>query len=337
MAPTALQAESAPKTYEFPKSKLATCPLKSTGSIDSFKQIILTPIIGTEYPETNIVDEILNASNAEQRIRDLAIKSRSITGKGVWASTNSRVPVSERGVVFFRKQDNLTNDLQKKLILRLGELTCRPATNSLHIHPVFNDNRELGGTDAEISNISSVQRNVLYKDSDYSRMAAVWHSDISFEREPADYSSLRLTQLPESGGDTLWASGYEMYDRISKPYQKFLETLTATHIGSTFHQMAATGKFELYTEPRGSPKNAGTALAASHPVCPLPKIHDSRLIIRSFEPIPLLGGSQFSLSVSFIFCKILCWSRVDWYKRLIPGLYRWIEPKRKPEHAEMVS
>ena len=86
MAPTALQAESAPKTYEFPKSKLATYPLKSTGSIDSFKQIILTPIIGTEYPETNIVDEILNASNAEQRIRDLAIKSRSITGKGVWAS-----------------------------------------------------------------------------------------------------------------------------------------------------------------------------------------------------------------------------------------------------------
>lgn len=168
--------------------------------------------------------------------------------------------------MFFRKQDNLTNELQKRLVLSLGELTCRPPTNSLHIHPVLNDSQEVGGDDIEISTISSVQRKDLYKDSDYSRLAAVWHSDISFEKEPADYSSLRLTQLPKTGGDTLWASGYEIYDRISKPYQKFLETLSATHIGVAFHRMAATGKFELYTEPRGSPKNIGTALAASHPV-----------------------------------------------------------------------
>lgn len=38
--------------------------------------------------------------------------------------------------------------------------------------------------------------------------AARWHSDIQFEKCPADYTSLRLTELPETGGDTLWASGY---------------------------------------------------------------------------------------------------------------------------------
>lgn len=57
---------------------------------------------------------------------------------------------------------------------------------------------------------------------------------------------LRLTELPETGGDTLWASGYEVgqdpnsirdlaltceqvCDRISPAYQKFLESLTGTY------------------------------------------------------------------------------------------------------------
>lgn len=114
--------------------------------------------------------------------------------------------VSQRGVVFFRAQDNLTNDLQKELILRLGRLTGRPATSSLHIHPVLNNERELGGTDPEISTISSVQFDKFYKQtgpgelSPKKQKAASWHSDIAFEPAPADYTSLRLTKLPPTGG-----------------------------------------------------------------------------------------------------------------------------------------
>ncbi|RDW56998.1 hypothetical protein BP6252_13916 [Coleophoma cylindrospora] len=243
MAPSAMEVD-APSTN---KSNMPA-PMKASGSLNQFRSDDLTPVIGTEFCDLNIVNDLLNSPEAEQRIRDLAIT------------------ISERGVVFFRAQDNLTNDLQKKLILRLGELTGRPSTNSLHIHPVLNSTRELGDVDEEISTISSVQRQTLYKDSDYTKQAAVWHSDISFEVAPSDYTSLRLTQLPRTGGDTLWASGYEMFDRVSKPYQKFLETLTATHVGSAFHHMAESGKFELYTKPRGSPDNVGTALQASHPV-----------------------------------------------------------------------
>lgn len=71
--------------------------------------------------------------------------------------------VSQRGVVFFRAQDNLTNDLQKKLIIRLGQLSGRPAESGLHIHPLLNSERELGGDDLEISTISSKQHRKLYK------------------------------------------------------------------------------------------------------------------------------------------------------------------------------
>ncbi|GKZ36631.1 hypothetical protein AbraIFM66950_007806, partial [Aspergillus brasiliensis] len=49
--------------------------IHSTGSLDAFNPILVTPVIGTEFPKDscNIVDDILNAENAEQRIRDLAV------------------------------------------------------------------------------------------------------------------------------------------------------------------------------------------------------------------------------------------------------------------------
>jgi alpha-ketoglutarate-dependent taurine dioxygenase len=93
-----------------------------------------------------------------------------------------------------------------------------------------------------------------------------WHSDIAFEPVPADYSSLRLEVLPKTGGDTLWASGYEIYDRISAPYQKFLEGLSATFSQPGFIEAAEKGGFTIYDKPRGAPENVGRELKAEHPV-----------------------------------------------------------------------
>ena len=92
---------------------------------------------------------------------------------------------------------------------RLGQLSGKPATSGLHIHPISNASREHGGKDNEISVISSEQQKKLYAD----RFAAAgwigerrqsnknqWHSDITFEPIPSDYALLRLTQLPKTGG-----------------------------------------------------------------------------------------------------------------------------------------
>lgn len=130
-------------------------------------------------------------------------------GERTFVVANSRSKVSQRGVVFFRAQDELTNDLQKKLILRLGELTGRPKTSTLHIHPVLNNGLELGGDDPEISTISSKQfsRLKIAQPSHNGEQVSLkkqnnaqWHSDIGFEPVPADYTSLRLVQLPKTGG-----------------------------------------------------------------------------------------------------------------------------------------
>ncbi|KAH8885950.1 taurine dioxygenase family protein [Thozetella sp. PMI_491] len=230
-------------------------PLRLSGALEKFKYEESTPAIGREFFDVNIVDDLLNAPDADDLLRDLAIT------------------ISQRGVVFFRAQDNLTDGLQKQLVHRLGQLAGKPAESTLHIHPVYNNTAEFGvPDDAEISTISSVERNKVFRferEKDRRRYdSADWHSDIQFEPAPADYTSLRLTQLPRTGGDTLWASGYEIYDRFSKAYQQFFDSLTATFIGDGFIRAANNNpeKVKLYEEPRGNPKNIGRALSAVHPV-----------------------------------------------------------------------
>lgn len=224
-------------------------PLKLSGALEKYKYEDTTPLIGREFIGVNIVDELLSDDAA---LRDLAIT------------------ISQRGVVFFRAQDNLTNDLQKELVHKLGLLSGKPPSSTLHTHPVLNNTSEFGVPDAEISVISSVARKHIYKQDNSKRRydAAQWHSDIQFERKPADYTSLRLTKLPLTGGDTLWASGYELYDRFSKPYQRFFDGLTATFSGEGFLKAAEANpdRVKIHEGPRGAPENVGKDLTAVHPV-----------------------------------------------------------------------
>ena len=110
-------------------------------------------------------------------------------------------------MVFFRKQDDLDNDLQKELAQRLGELTGKPNSSGLHIHPIVNASRDFGGKDNEISVISSEQGKKLFKPGTFGELKQsqrkLWHSDITFEPVPSDYAILRLTELPKTGGGML--------------------------------------------------------------------------------------------------------------------------------------
>lgn len=92
-----------------------------------------------------------------------------------------------------------------------------------------------------------------------------WHSDSLFETCPSDFSFLRMQATPPAGGDTLWASGYELYDRLSPPLQALLASLTAECAQPVFRTACAAGGYEV-ASPRGSPRNVGSAFAPHHPV-----------------------------------------------------------------------
>jgi hypothetical protein len=160
-------------------------PLKLSGALDAYESFDVTPVIGREFVNADLA-EWLRAPNSDALLRDLAIT------------------ISRRGVVFFRKQDGITDDLQKELVQRLGELSGKPATSKLHIHPVSNSGREQGGKDDEISVISSEQAKKIYTRDTFGAKKQSnkeqWHSDITFEPIPSDYALLRLVQIPKTGG-----------------------------------------------------------------------------------------------------------------------------------------
>ncbi|KAK5705084.1 hypothetical protein LTR97_002198 [Elasticomyces elasticus] len=228
-------------------------PLQYSVSLDEYESFDVTNVIGKEFPALQL-SQILSD---DTKIRDLA------------------VTVSQRGVVFFRNQD-LTIDDQKLLGQKLGELTGKPKTSKLHKHALLNSKRGLsvdenGRVDDEISIISSEQNRRLYEDrykvASKHLASEGWHADITFERVPSDYAILKIVQPPEdAGGDTLWASGYEAYDRLSPAFKRLAESLTATHYQPEFNRTAAKYGLELIDDERGAPENKGLDFQATHPV-----------------------------------------------------------------------
>jgi len=119
-----------------------------------------------------------------------------------------RTALLEFGVIFFRDQP-ITGEQHLAIAAQFGEVD--------EPHPVFdNDER-----DARLTIIESKGR---AHDSEH-----YWHTDVSYQEAPSMGSILAAKKIPESGGDTLFASMYAAYDALAAPIRKMLEELTAQH------------------------------------------------------------------------------------------------------------
>ncbi|RAO68195.1 uncharacterized protein BHQ10_004207 [Talaromyces amestolkiae] len=231
-----------------------TVPLKLSGALDGYAHKEITPVIGTEFPDANVAD-MLHAPNADELLRDLAVM------------------VSQRGFCIFRHQSNLSIADEKLLCHRLGQLTTRPYTSSLYIHPVNQMELADGSIDPEVMSPSRNTKNKLYiREGGYSKgsernqsRADGWHTDGSFEHVPPDYTLLHMVKVPVegSGGDTMFASAYEAYDLLSPPMKKFLESLNATFM--PWDHKPENIINHMWKGTRGAPENQGPELRASHP------------------------------------------------------------------------
>lgn len=70
---------------------------------------------------------------------------------------------------------------------------------------------------------------VLQNDADRPPTVNNWHSDYSFAAEPDVASVLQAEVVPQSGGDTTWASMFAAYDSLSDGMKAHLDGMTATH------------------------------------------------------------------------------------------------------------
>jgi sulfonate dioxygenase len=107
--------------------------------------------------------------------------------------------VAERGVVFLRDQD-LDVHQQVSFGAYYGDL---------HIH-------QMAGIIPDLPWVHPIHKDHTSKNG---RAHQIWHSDVSYEIQPPGLTLLKMDTLPlagpdesEAGGDTIWASGYALYE-----------------------------------------------------------------------------------------------------------------------------
>lgn len=140
---TAKASTTALNTVSLSNGDGFTKPLMPLGLWDEHKHSEITPLIGTVFDEVNLA-EVLRSPDCDAKIGDLAVL------------------ISRRGLCVFPKQADLSVADQKLLCRKLGQLSTRPYTSDLWIHPVNQTKLPDGTLDGEVMSPSRDPKKKLY-------------------------------------------------------------------------------------------------------------------------------------------------------------------------------
>jgi taurine dioxygenase len=70
---------------------------------------------------------------------------------------------------------------------------------------------------------------VIKEPGDQLNFANAWHSDLSYLPAPPSYTLLHAWEVPDHGGDTVWANQYLAYETLSSGLKQTLAGLRAVH------------------------------------------------------------------------------------------------------------
>ncbi|UOR16776.1 TauD/TfdA family dioxygenase [Qipengyuania aquimaris] len=118
-----------------------------------------------------------------------------------------RAALLEHGVIFFRDQD-LSQEQHIAFARHFGELEIHPATPR-------------GQENPEVLRIAHGPESRGKENN--------WHSDVTWREKPSLGSILLAREVPDCGGDTLFANMHLAYERLSDEMKRFCEGLTAVH------------------------------------------------------------------------------------------------------------
>jgi taurine dioxygenase len=160
-----------------------------------------------------------------------------------------RGALNQYGVIFFRGQ-HLTPGEHVAFSKRFGEILVTDFMNPVPDYPMIT---------------------IIGKEPEQTRnIGGNWHTDHPFEEVPPLGSILLARELPSVGGDTMFASMYDAYDRLSDGLKKTLEGMRAVQSKrSAFDPKKLTADRQAGTANEIAELDARTRqYEAVHAVCP---------------------------------------------------------------------
>ncbi|KAF5103137.1 hypothetical protein D0Z00_000115 [Geotrichum galactomycetum] len=195
--------------------------------------------------------------------------------------------ISYRLAVFFKDQRDLTPEKQLDLGAYFGPL---------HRHPNGGWVKQPEDSKFPHELLPIYSRTHRSKDEPL-YPASNWHTDVSFEVQPPTYTSLKIVHSPAAGGDTIWSSGYALYDGLSPHLQKYLEGLTALH--------TSVEQTELYRKsgahPHRNPITSEHPIVRVHPVTGYKSLYVNPGFTRSIVGVP---RAESNAILKFLFTQI---------------------------------
>ena len=136
---------------------------------------------------------------------------------------------SDFGVIFFRNQD-LTPEQHIDFARRWGKINVNRFFKPVPSYPLIAEVRK--------------------EPDQTSNIGGRWHSDHSYDQIPATGSILYAREVPDSGGDTVFASMYAAYDSLSEGLKQMLSSLRAIHssrhvFGPQAYQLAGRSRISV--------------------------------------------------------------------------------------------
>jgi taurine dioxygenase len=150
-------------------------------------------------------------------------------------------------VIFFRNQ-TLTPDQHRAFGRRFGTLNIHPYVKGMDEHPEIME--------------------IIKEPSDKANFGGGWHSDMSFLEKPSIGSILYALDVPDYGGDTLFASQIAAYEALSAGLKATLENLRAIH--SAGREYGAGGHSVQKRQSMSVAEAEGAVGEFAHPVI---KVH----------------------------------------------------------------
>ena len=128
-------------------------------------------------------------------------------------------------VIFFPEQKPLSKDQLKIFAKNFGELDTDPFVYPFKIP--FSDG------------YPEVYENIKKADNKGINIGGYWHTDVTYRSKPHAASVNYAKDVPEYGGDTMFANQYLAYDTLPSSLKDKIETMEAVHSSAMPHGQTA--------------------------------------------------------------------------------------------------